>query len=108
LNTAAITYATTYSNVGFPPALSNMGPSGSADSTAADLIDSQLVTGVKSGYGFTYTAGTPDANNYINSYTLNANPSAPGASGTRYFYTDQSGVITFAYGTPAGSSDTAL
>ncbi|HYL84741.1 MAG TPA: prepilin-type N-terminal cleavage/methylation domain-containing protein [Candidatus Angelobacter sp.] len=108
LNTASITYATTYTNVGFPPALSNLGPSASADSTAADLIDSVLVTGVKSGYNFTYNAGTPDANNYINTYTLNANPSVAGASGTRFFYTDQSGVITYAYGTAAGSSDAAL
>ena len=108
LNTACITYSSTYPNVGFPPALANLGPSATADSTAADLIDGQLVTGVKGGYNFTYNGGTPDANGYINTYTLNANPSVPGSSGTRFFYTDQSGVITYAFGTAAGSSDAAL
>ena len=108
LNSACITYASTYATIGFPAAITNLGPSASADSTAADLIDSQLVTGVKAGYSFTYSAGTPDASGYINTYSLNANPSAPGGSGTRYFYTDQSGLITFAYGAAAGSTDTAL
>ena len=107
LNTACITYSSTY-NSGFPAALSNLGPGSPATSTNADLVDSTLVSGVKSGYSFVYTSGTPDANGYISTYTLNANPSVPGASGTRFFYTDQSGVITFAYGTAAGVSDNAL
>jgi type IV pilus assembly protein PilA len=107
INTATVTYSSTY-NIGFPAALSNLGPAVSADSTAADLIDSTLVTGVKSGYSFIYVAGAPDASGLINSYTLNANPSAPGQSGIRFFYTDQSGVITYAYGTAAGISDVPL
>jgi len=107
INTACVTYSTTY-NIGYPAALSNLGPAASADSTAADLIDSTLMTGVKSGYSFIYAAGAPDASGLINSYTLNANPSAPGQSGVRYFYTDQSGVITYAYGTAASVSDVPL
>jgi prepilin-type N-terminal cleavage/methylation domain-containing protein len=107
INTATVTYSSTY-NIGFPAALSNLGAAVSADSTAADLIDSTLVTGVKSGYSFIYVAGAPDAGGVINSYTLNANPSAPGQSGIRYFYSDQSGVITYAYGTAASSSDVPL
>jgi len=108
INTACITYSTTYSDIGFPAALSNLGPAVTADSTAADLVDSTIVSGVKSGYSFVYAAGAPDANGYISSYTLNANPSVPGQSGIRYFFTDQSGVITFAYGTAATSSDVPL
>ena len=107
LNTACITYNATY-NIGFPAALSNLGPAAVADYTAADLIDSTLVTGGKSGYNFIYVSGTPDATGYISSYALNANPSAPGQSGVRFFYSDQSGVINYAYGTPATSTDPAF
>ena len=107
LNTACIAYSSSY-GIGYPAALSNMGPAAVASSTSADLIDDTLVTGVKSGYDFVYVAGTPDASGAINSYTVNANPSAPGATGIRFFYTDQSGVITYAYNTAAGISDNPL
>jgi len=107
LNTACITYTATY-NIGFPVALSNLGPAAVADYTAADLIDSVLVTGVKSGYNFVYVSGTPDATGYISSYALNVNPSAPGQTGVRFFYSDQSGMITYAYGAPATSTDPAF
>jgi type IV pilus assembly protein PilA len=108
LNAACVTYASTYLNAGFPAALSNLGPASSASSTTADLIDSALVTGVKAGYDFTYSAGSPDASGFINTYTINANPTAPGGTGTRYFFTDQSGVITYAYGAPATNNDNSL
>jgi prepilin-type N-terminal cleavage/methylation domain-containing protein len=104
LTTACITYNTTY-NIGYPAALSNLGPAVLADSTAADLIDSTLMGGVKSGYNFVYVSGTPDASGYISTYAVNANPSAPGQSGVRFFYSDQSGAINYAYGAPATSSD---
>jgi prepilin-type N-terminal cleavage/methylation domain-containing protein len=107
LNVACITYNATY-NIGFPAALSNLGPAALADYTAADLIDSALVSGVRSGYRFTYVSGTPDATGYISTYTVNANPSAPGQSGVRYFYSDQGGVINYAYGAPATPSGPAF
>jgi prepilin-type N-terminal cleavage/methylation domain-containing protein len=107
LNMACVTYSSTYA-AGFPPALSNLGPSAFADSTAADLIDATLMNGTKNGYDLVYVAGAPDANGSINNYALNANPSAPGKSGARYFYTNESGVITYAYGSAAGPSDSAL
>jgi type IV pilus assembly protein PilA len=107
VNTACITYNVTY-NIGFPAALSNLGPAAVADYTAADLIDSTLVSGVKSGYNFAYVSGAPDATGFISTYTLNVNPSAPGQSGVRFFYSDQSGVINYAYGAPATSSDPAF
>jgi len=107
LNTACITYSSTYTS-GFPAALSNLGPGSPATPTTADLIDVVLASGTKSGYSFVYTAGAADAAGYINSYTLNANPVVPGSSGIRFFYTDQSGVITYAYGAAAGVSDNPL
>ncbi len=91
LNTAAVTYSTTY-GIGYPAALSNMGPAASATSTTADLIDSVLAGGSKSGYSFTYTAGTA-VGGIINTYTLTATPVVTGSTGQRAFFTNQSGVI---------------
>src|SRR3974390_3151776 len=56
INTAAVTYSTTY-GIGYPAALSNLGPAATASSTTADLVDSVLSSGIKSGYSFTYTQG---------------------------------------------------
>jgi type IV pilus assembly protein PilA len=70
LNTACIAYSTSYGQ--FPAALTNLGPiaSGStASSTSADLIDSVLASGTKSGYTFTYTAGAGNQ-----SYSITAKP----------------------------------
>ena len=107
LHTACITYSTTY-GTGFPAALGNLAPAPVATAAAADLIDNVLVTGTKTGYLFTFTAGAPDANGYIDSYTINADPTAPGQSGTRFFYTDAGGVITYAFGGQAGPADVPL
>ena len=91
LNTASVTYSTTYG--GYPGALSKLGPASPATSTSADLVDSVLASGTKSGYSFTWTAGTTDSSgNYLN-YSIAAQPITPGTTGQRYFYTDQSGVI---------------
>jgi prepilin-type N-terminal cleavage/methylation domain-containing protein len=86
INTSAVAFSTTYGN--YPTQLSDLGPSSTPSSTAADLIDSVLVTGSKTGYTFVYTAASP----YLQ-YTLTAAPTTPGVSGQRYFFTDQSGVI---------------
>ena len=48
LNTAAVTYSTTYG--GYPKGLTNLAPATSATSTSADLVDSVLASGTKSGY----------------------------------------------------------
>ena len=55
LNTACIAFSTSYGQ--YPAALTNLGPvgSGTASSTSADLIDSVLSAGQKSGYVFTFT-----------------------------------------------------
>jgi type IV pilus assembly protein PilA len=89
LNTACVSYNTTYGQ--FPAALTDLGPVGSGvtpSSTSADLIDSVLAAGIKSGYTFVYTAGTSDQ-----SYTLTATPIAAAASGQNMYFTNQSGVI---------------
>ena len=106
MNTAAVTFASTYGN-GFPPGIANMGTAAAGDTTAscgeALLIDNQLTTGIKSGYSYTYKDGTGDIPNAAptggcagwNLYSLTAQPVTPGTTGQRYFYTDQTGVIRF-------------
>ncbi len=105
LNTACVNYSTTYSQ--FPAALTNLGPlvagngngngnngSGNgnptnvASSTSADLIDSVLAAGIKSGYIFVYTAGASNQ-----SYTMTATPITLATTGQNMYFTDQSGVI---------------
>jgi type IV pilus assembly protein PilA len=107
LNTAAITYSTTY-NIGYPGTLAKMGPAATASSTTADLIDSVLTGGVKSGYTFAYVAGTPDTSGSINSYTITGAPTNPQVTGSRYFFTDQSGVIRANAGATANVNSTPI
>ncbi len=80
LNTASVTYSTTYG--GYPHLLSNLAPASPATSTSADLVDSVLSGGTKTGYTFTFSAGTTDANgNYLN-YSITAAPSSSGRERT--------------------------
>jgi type IV pilus assembly protein PilA len=107
LNTASISYSTTY-GAGFPATLANLGPAAVASAATADLIDETLAGGTKSGYNFSYVPGAPGGDGLIYSYTVNGNPAAAGQTGQRFFYTDQTGVITFAYGVAAGPGDVPL
>jgi type IV pilus assembly protein PilA len=104
INTGSVTYSSTY-GAGYPPALANIGGSGtSATCAGALLVDSSLAGAVsaataKSGYYFTYTAGgtavTVGACTGNPSYTLLATPSVAGQTGQRLFFSDQTGVIRF-------------
>jgi prepilin-type N-terminal cleavage/methylation domain-containing protein len=115
INTAEVTFSTTYPTVGFA-ALSALGGSVStcatttgATSAGACLIDDVLSsTAVKSGYGFAITNLTGTGGVMV-TYTATAIPSVIGQSGQRGFCTDQSGVIRYnAAGTCSVSSDPAL
>jgi len=105
INAACVAYLTTFG--GFPSALTNLGTSGPATSSSADLIDNLLAGGVKTGYTFTYTAGAA-AGGVIPVYTLTAAPLVPDQTGQRYFFTDQSGVIRFNTSAAATASDAPL
>jgi type II secretory pathway pseudopilin PulG len=92
LNESASVYSTTYG--AYPSSLGALGPSPSPSSTAANLIDSALANGTKSGYVFVYygifdPAGKGEAERYI----ITASPVTPRTTGMRYFFTDQSGTI---------------
>jgi type IV pilus assembly protein PilA len=88
LNTACISYSTTWGQ--FPGGLPSLGPmtGTSPTSATADLIDSVLAGGIKAGYTITFAGGGATG-----AYSITAAPVTPGVSGQRYFYTDQSGVI---------------
>ena len=92
LNTAQISYNSSYPTVGFATTLGALGgtscaPPGSASSC---FIDSQLASGAKSGYSFTLsgTSGTPNA-----TYQIRADPLSPNQSGVRYFCSFADAVI---------------
>src|SRR6202140_2231971 len=100
INTSAVAFSTTYGN--YPTRISDLGPSTAPGSTAADLIDSALVTGIKSGYTFSFKASSP-----YTQYTLNAAPVST-STGQRYFFTDQSGVIRVNTPSKASSTDSPI
>jgi type IV pilus assembly protein PilA len=105
LVTSGVMYSTTYG--GYPHSISDLGPvagSINASSAAADLIDSTLASGVKSGYKFTYAATSTDPAGYVVSYSITATPVTPGTTGQRSFYTDQSATIR---ATPSGTADSS-
>jgi len=101
LNTSSVLYNTNYQQ--YPTAISQMGTSGAATSTSADLIDSVLAGGQKSGYNFTWTGGGTTG-----TYSINANPVTPNQTGTVYYYTDQSLVIRSNASATATSADPAI
>jgi len=109
INTACVTYSTTY-GVGFPSQLSYLGSGGgggTVTSTGSQLLDDVLASGSKSGYTFTYSAGAASGT-VIPTYSVTANPITYGQTGLRYFFTDQSGVIRFNTSQAASASDSPL
>jgi type IV pilus assembly protein PilA len=94
LNTAQISYNSSYPTIGFATTRIALGgtscaPPGSIDSC---LIDTQLASGSKSGYSFTLlgTSGTPNA-----TYPIRADPLSPNQTGVRYFCAFADAVIRF-------------
>jgi prepilin-type N-terminal cleavage/methylation domain-containing protein len=96
LNTAEVTYASTYPDLGFTCTLSNLGPGSgsSAGSTGAGLIDNVLGAGVKSGYSFSLNSCVAAGSINVQ-YASTGLPVSVGTSGQRSFCSDQSGVIHY-------------
>ena len=114
INTAEVTYASTYPQQGFATDLGTLGGSGTtASSSSALLLDNVLgATGgtsgapnTKSGYQFYVTASGTQP---IPTYTSNANPVTVDQTGKRFFYSDASGVIRYNTSTLAASTDSSL
>jgi prepilin-type N-terminal cleavage/methylation domain-containing protein len=106
MNTACLTYSTTW-NVGYPLALSYLGPGSPTSARAAGILDPVLVGGVKSGYTFAYVSAPPSGGQ-VRTYTVNARPAVPNKTGQRYFYSDQTGIIRQNIGSAATSSSTPI
>lgn len=95
LTTAEISYAAACPKIGFAYALAELGPGGTACPDGMNQIDSSLASGLKSGYRFTphissFTGQAPETG-----FGWNADPANSGATGTRHFFVDQTGVIRF-------------
>jgi len=99
LNTAQISYNSTFPTVGFAGTLTGLGDGGTASncggttapsSTSACLIDSALETGTKSGYSFVLSnvTGTP-----ASTYSIVASPVVANQTGVRYFCSFADAVV---------------
>ena len=108
INSAEINY-NSYYRQGFSSTLAQLGPptSGQANINQAGMVDAVLASGVKSGCTFVYSPANI-INGRYDAYLLNANPSVPQRSGSRYFFSDPSGLIRVAYGADAGPSDSPI
>ena len=108
ITSAEITFNNYYQK-GFSSTLAQLGPppSGPSSITNADLIDTVLASGEKSGYEFVYTPTSLQGIIYSN-YLVNANPSSLDVTGTRYFFVDSSGVIRVSTTAPASTSDSPV
>ncbi len=108
ITTAEVVYTTTY-NVGYAPALTNLGGTGvTVDQNNAGLIDDVLANGLKSGYTFLYAVTGTDAQGNPTTFSINADPQSVGYTGQRHFYTDQSSVIRENDSATAGPTDPPL
>jgi prepilin-type N-terminal cleavage/methylation domain-containing protein len=116
LNTAEVVYSSNYSVATvFAANLSSLGDGGTAANCAtgaapptsanACLIDGAIETANvapgKSGYLLTYPAPA-------NGYTINNDPTVPGSTGVRHFFTDQTLVIRFNPAASATATDTPI
>jgi len=105
LNTAEVTYNSTYPTVGYAATLAALGPSAAtpcaASSTDACLIDAVLAGGTKSGFVYNGTAagGPPTV-----SYFWAATPVTTNQTGTRSFCSYEDAVVRVL--NPAGAIGT--
>jgi type IV pilus assembly protein PilA len=94
LNTAQISYNSSYPTVGFATSLVSLAGTSCSPpgSSGACIIDTQLASGSKSGYSFALsgTSGTPNS-----TYTFIATPLTPNQTGVRYFCSFGDAVVRF-------------
>jgi type IV pilus assembly protein PilA len=113
INTAAASYSATYGN-GFPPSMAAIGNNGTTTITCtnAELIDTVLTNGTKSGYTLGLIPGTSQVNSsssscsagygYADGYMVTAVPITVGTTGQTSYCSDASGVIR---SNPAGMAN---
>ncbi len=91
--TSHITYSATVGSGSYAADLSTL--------QTAKLIDSVLGSGTKDGYTYA-SAGSAIA------FTVTAAPTVVGSTGTRYFFSDESGVIRYNTGASATNTSNPL
>lgn len=91
INDCAASFAQAHSEQGYPRSLSAMGPAGTG------CLNKEAVGGQKNGYKFHYAPGPPDATGRIATYSITAGPMRYGSSGSRSFFSDESGHIHYTY-----------
>lgn len=91
LNTAEVSYAATFPELGFACKVGDLGGDGEPTPGAAGLIDAGLSSGRLDGYIFSIEvcSGSP-----VDAFSISAVPEDP-QSGLRAFCSDESGVIRF-------------
>jgi prepilin-type N-terminal cleavage/methylation domain-containing protein len=112
INTAQVTYASTYPTVGYASVISILGPGtggGSASSSYSQLLDNVLGCSsticTKSGYTFSISAS---GSSPVGSYSSTAAPLTLQTTGNRYFYSDSTGVIRYNASAIAVSGDAPI
>jgi type IV pilus assembly protein PilA len=105
INESEMIFASSHPDIGFSPDLATLGAS--TQSGGAAVIDTNLASGRKSGYTFTYTPGEK-VNGAIRSYTITAVPDQVGTTGTRRLYSDETGDIHYNGSGPADASSPTL
>jgi type IV pilus assembly protein PilA len=117
VNTAEITYASTYPTVGFAPALTNLGgnlgaactPS-SATSCLVDAVLSNNGSPANSGKsGYKFTTGTGTVSGTVNiGYTVLAVPLVANRTGIRGFCAEEDGVVRVDPAGACSNSETGI
>ncbi len=99
LNTAEVTFSTTYPAVGFGALTALGGPPATctttASSTAACLVDDTIAQAPNQKSGYTFSIGNLLGAPTVVQYSSLAVPIVVGQSGQRGFCSDQSGVIRY-------------
>jgi prepilin-type N-terminal cleavage/methylation domain-containing protein len=121
INTAEVTFASTYPSNGFANNLAQLGPgaitNNSATSGNAILLDGVLGCSSassagsacpKSGYSFAVNGPAVVAGTPTSTYYSNAGPLTVDQTGKRYFFSDASGVIRYNTTGAASSTDSPL
>jgi type IV pilus assembly protein PilA len=106
IGSAETSYASAYPANGYAASLTELGPgTGAPTAQAAQLINQDLASGVKSGYLFTIVGTnkvTVNNQDMYNGFLVTAVPASVGHSGDRGYCMDESGVIKY---DPAGGTN---
>ena len=105
INAGQMIYSSSHPDQGFTADLAMLG--GTAQSGGEQTIDTNLASGRKSGYTFTYTPGEK-VNGAIRSYTITAVPDQVGSTGQRRFFSDESGEIHYNGSGPADATSPVI